>query len=88
MVSHTLACLGPKGFWAPRGKFRGTSLSQPRWRHKDDHESQAMETIERDRDNSICEGIRLGISSIAPEPLPDSLEELLRLLRAHEKANR
>jgi hypothetical protein len=40
---------------------------------------------ERDRIKSICEGIRLGLSRVVTEPLPERIEELLRRLRVREE---
>jgi len=40
---------------------------------------------ERDPIKSIREGIRLGLDRIVMEPLPERIEELLRLLRGRDE---
>ena len=44
-----------------------------------------MDSDDHDRAKSISEGIRRGLVSPAPDPLPSRLEELLRELRNKEQ---
>jgi hypothetical protein len=44
-----------------------------------------MDRDEQDRLKSICEGIRRGLARTVPEPLPNRVEELLRVLRSREQ---
>ena len=44
-----------------------------------------MDSDDRDRLESICEGIRRGLARTVLEPLPGRLEELLRVLRSKER---
>jgi hypothetical protein len=46
---------------------------------------QFMDSDDRDRIKSICEGIRRGLARTVLEPLPNRLEELLRVLRSKEQ---
>ena len=47
-----------------------------------------MTLEEKDRFKSISEGIRRGLASVAAEPVPNRIEELLRVLRQNEKPGR
>lgn len=53
-------------------------------RKDDDQVSPAMETIERNSIKCIREGVRLGLDRIAHEPLPERVQELVRVLRGRE----
>ena len=47
-----------------------------------------MTLEEKDRLKSISEGIRRGLASVAAEPVPNRIEELLRVLRQNENPGR
>jgi hypothetical protein len=50
----------------------------------DDQAGPTVETIERNSIKCIRDGIRLGLDRIAYEPLPERVQELVRVLQARE----